>query len=302
MKQEKIDLQVLEKNLIDIKHPHKRQDGPLGRLYTQKDEKVAKRAYFYSVTTILDNLLCKGIGWDKWLGGSRSYEDAMQYGKDRAEIGDITHALCSLIAWGEEVDTSIGWFNKSDQHMDIPDEVKLRLSGFIDFLDEYKPKILATELPLFNPARFKNKYGEGWRYPFAGTADYIMIINDMLWIVDIKTGKEHPKNHALQLSYYKILFDSLYGKDLDMQVANLGCLYLTKTGRYKLRKYKHVPEYCYSTYDLFTYYKSNFYGKMPEIKEKEQLPYKYKWEGTKDGTNTETGDPKESRNNNEVEE
>ena len=170
MQQEQIDSLIDEQNLIKPKFKHKRVEGPLGRMYTQKSKKVAKRAHFYSVTTIIDNLLCKGIGWDKWLGNSRSYEDAMNYGKERAGIGDMVHGLCSALAWGFEVDTSQGWLdNKNDIH-EIPDEAKLRLTGFLDFLEEHRPKILATELPLFNPARYKNKYGEGFRYPFAGTA------------------------------------------------------------------------------------------------------------------------------------
>ena len=125
------------------------------------------------------------------------------------------------------------------------------------------------------------------------------MIDDKLWLVDIKTGKEHPKNHALQLSFYKILFDSLYGKSMDMQVDNLACLYLNSKGKYKLRKYKFEEDYCYNVYDLFIYYKSNFYGKMPTIKDKEMLPNKYKWEGIDDGTReqSEAGDSEESANN-----
>ena len=302
MQQEQIDSLIDEQNLIKPKFKHKRVEGPLGRMYTQKSKKVAKRAHFYSVTTIIDNLLCKGIGWDKWLGNSRSYEDAMNYGKERAGIGDMVHGLCSALAWGFEVDTSQGWLDNKNDVYDIPDEAKLRLTGFLDFLEEHRPKILATELPLFNPARYKNKYGEGFRYPFAGTADYFMMIDDKLWLVDIKTGKEHPKNHALQLSFYKILFDSLYGKSMDMQVDNLACLYLNSKGKYKLRKYKFEEDYCYNEYDLFIYYKSNFYGKMPTIKDKEMLPNKYKWEGIDDGTReqSEAGDSEESASNNEI--
>ena len=70
---------------------------------------------------------------------------------------------------------------------------------------------------------------------------------------------------------FPFLADSLYGKSLDMQVDNLACLYLNSKGKYKLRKYKFEEDYCYNVYDLFVYYKSNFYGKMPTIKDKEIL-------------------------------
>ena len=85
-----------------------------------------------------------------------------------------------------------------------------------------------------------------------------------------------------------------------MQVDNLACLYLNSKGKYKLRKYKFEEDYCYNVYDLFIYYKSNFYGKMPNLKDIQILPNKYKWEGTiTDGTTTEseTGDTKESTSN-----
>ena len=301
MQQEVIDSTTEGLNLIEPKHKYKRVEGPLGRMYTQKEDKIKKRAYFYSVTTILDNVLCKGIGWDKWLGNAKSYDDAKEYGKLRAKIGDMTHGLCSAIAWGLEVDCANGWYDNNDKHYDVPDEVKLRLAGFIDFLDDYEPNILATELPLFNPARYKNKYGEGWRYPFAGTCDYVFEIDGELWIVDLKTGKEHPKNHALQLSYYKIIYDSLYAKEEKDRVVKLACLYLNNKGKYKLRKYKHQLDYCYNLYDLFLYYKSNFYGKMPTIKDIEILPNKYKWEGTQDGECTKVSDSEESTNSDEVE-
>ena len=104
---------------------------------------------------------------------------------------------------------------------------------------------------------------------WAGTADYIMVMDikgkPRLCLLDIKSGKEYPKNHELQLVSYKILFDSIFGKEHGT-IDEIYSLYLKDTGNYKLKKYKFNEQEWYSTLHLFHYMNSNAYGKMPKIK------------------------------------
>ena len=103
---------ITEKNLATSKIPLKRLDTPKGRAYYQADLEPEDRIYIYSSTTIIDNVLTKGIGFDMWLGNATSHKDAMDYANERAEIGNMVHALCMYLVWGETIDTSSGFLNE----------------------------------------------------------------------------------------------------------------------------------------------------------------------------------------------
>jgi len=94
--------------LITSKIPISRLNTAKGRVYYQREVKVEDRVYIYSSTTVLSNTLTKGIGFDMWLGNAVSYKDAMLYGKERAFLGTMTHAMIMYLLWGEEVDTKTG--------------------------------------------------------------------------------------------------------------------------------------------------------------------------------------------------
>ena len=217
-----IEQLVQENNKVEPKYKVKRQDTGLGRVYRWNDGESA--ADIYSVTTVL-NVLDKGIGFHKWLGNSPSYGMAMEYGNQRAELGTMVHAFCSMLSWGMEVNTNNGWEDRNFVKHPVPDEAKKRLLGFIDYFKDERPVMLASEIMLFNPKKMEG----GLQYPFAGTADMVYVKpNDNkpeVVLCDIKTGKEYPKSHALQLTAYKLLWDSLYG-DEQGNIDTLKCLYL----------------------------------------------------------------------------
>jgi hypothetical protein len=266
---------LLENNLVTSPIPLKRLDTKHGRTYYQRNVAVEDRTYIYSSTTIIDNVLDKGIGFKMWLGNAKSYEDAMEYANKRAEVGNITHALCMYLIWGEMVDCRDGFLNEDSLNttlgkrtiVPIPDEVKLRLQAFIDFCKEYKPKSIATEISLYTDDRLEDG---SLLYPWAGTADNIMKIDGKLWLIDIKTGKEY-KNHELQLTSYKILWDHLFANELG-KIDEMACLYLNARGKFKLVKYKFVPEDWFTVYRLFEYNLKDKRGNMPKVVEKEPLP------------------------------
>jgi len=103
---------LVENNLVYSKIPLSRLDTPHGRAYYQSQVDEGERTYLYSSTTILDNVMAKGIGFDMWLGNANSYKDAMEYGKERADIGTMVHALCMYLVWGETVDCRDGFLNE----------------------------------------------------------------------------------------------------------------------------------------------------------------------------------------------
>ena len=101
-----------ENNLTTSKIPIKRLNTSHGRVYYQRDVDEKDRTYIYSSTTILDNVLDKGIGFKMWLGNAKSYEDAMKYANERALVGSITHALCMYLIWNETVDCRNGFLSE----------------------------------------------------------------------------------------------------------------------------------------------------------------------------------------------
>ena len=214
--------------LITSKTPIKRLDTSKGRVYYQRKAKEEDRVYIYFSTTVLSNTLTKGIGFDMWLGNALSYKDAMSYASERAFLGTMTHAMIMYLLWGETVDTDTGFYNeKTGEIEDIPDEVKLRLQGFIDFYKAMLPTPVATEISLYTDE--VDKDGE-LLFPWAGTADQILKMpDDKIWLVDIKTGKEYQKDHELQLTSYKLLWDHIYGEEHG-KIDVVACLYLNSKG------------------------------------------------------------------------
>ena len=263
--------------LITSKIPIARLDTPKGRTYYQRDVKEEDRTYIYSSTTILSNTLTKGIGFDMWLGNSLSHQHALDYANRRAFLGTMTHAMIMYLLWGETVDTDTGFYNEDTGEIEnVPSEVKLRLQGFIDFYKTMIPKPIATEISLYTDERDED--GE-LIFPFSGTADQILKMpDDKIWLVDIKTGKEYPKDHELQLTSYKLLWDHIHGKEHG-EIDHLACLYLNSKGKYKLKEYKFVPYNWYNVYENFEYMIRDGRGSLPKIKEKPELPTKYSIKG-----------------------
>ena len=263
--------------LITSKIPVSRLDTAKGRVYYERGAKEADRTYIYSSTTILSNTLNKGIGFDMWLGNSLSYESAMDYAKSRAFIGNACHAMIMYLIWGETVDTNTGFYNEETGEIEkIPDEIKLRLQGFIEFYKTMLPKPIATEISLYTNE--VDSDGE-LLYPWSGTADQILKMPDgKIWLVDIKTGKEYPKDHELQLTSYKILWDHIYGKEHG-KIDKLACLYLNSKGKYKLKEYKFVHYNWFNVYENFEYLIRDGRGSMPKITEKKELPTIYSLKG-----------------------
>ena len=262
----------IENTLITSITPLSRLDTPHGRTYYQRMVETEDRTYLYSSTTILDNVLAKGIGFSMWLGNSVSYDAAMEYANKRARIGTIAHQLCMYLIWGRTVDCTHGVFNEDSMSIEnIPDEVKLRLQAFIDFCHEHEPESIATEISLYT----LDETDDGQLlYTWAGTADNVMRIKDKLYLIDIKTGKEYRQSHELQLTSYKILWDHIYG-DEHGKIDKMACLYLNSKGKYKLVEYKFAMEEWFWIYEIFEYMLKDKRGNMPKIKIKAELPNKY---------------------------
>ena len=260
-----------------------------GRWYYESEKKDVLDFYFPSVTTIL-NVIDKGDGFHRWLGNSTSYDAAMDYGNEAAKIGSITHAYIMDLLLGVKVDTSLGFIDNENENktLKIDDRVNKRLMGFMEFIKEFKPIPLAVEMTLYNSLQDE----DGFIYPWAGQVDQVLKIEDKIWMVDVKTGKEY-KNHALQLIAYRLLWDSLFP---DHQINEMACLYISdgwiKKPTYKLKKYKYEPSMWLSVLDMWSWINTD--GKGRPIKPRFKKDYPTEFEITQDLYNdNKKGDSKD---------
>lgn len=138
--------------------------------------------YKPSVTSFL-NVLGKGIGFAKWLGDSVSFDAAMEYANERADVGTFIHFTVLKWMQGENPD-----FTREE----FTDEIIKKLLGFKQFWNQHNFELLGCEIPMWAD-----------EYPVAGAIDFILkdIDNGEIWVIDIKTGKIWP-SYKYQIAAY----------------------------------------------------------------------------------------------------
>lgn len=98
------------------------------------------------------------------------------YADEKADIGDIVHDLVDCWSTGRP-------------YPDPPKEVRLYVDRFIDFLTAKRPRFIENEVTLWSRA-----------HGYAGTADFIIDVDDRVFLADLKTGKNLHEEIGLQLS------------------------------------------------------------------------------------------------------
>ena len=82
------------------------------------------------------------------------------------------------------------------------------------------------------------------------------------WLIDFKTGRENPEVE-LQLTFYKRLYEKIYGK----KIKRIGALYVGNTWikkpTYKLKEFKYNPKLAKNVLELYAW-KYGKSGKMPK--------------------------------------
>jgi len=243
---------MLEQELLQSPIPVERHDLSNGRWYSPLESyweehfKDAPMIYKRSSTTF-ENVLDKGIGFHTWLGNSPTYEAAMEYANKRAAIGTIVHDYCERLLLGTKIDfeQQPKWYNKdTDELVPVTREMIKYIMSFMQFCEDSQVNgeftTEATEICMFDLAADS----EGNQlHPWAGTADWVVrLVNkkgeEERWIVDWKTGKPY-NTHQLQLTSYKILWESLFPEH---PIDGIACLYLKsgwrKAPNYTFKKYK----------------------------------------------------------------
>ena len=107
--------------------------------------------------------------------------------------------------------------------VDIPPEFKPYLDAFMDFWNEYKPKVLSPEMKIYHKI-----------LRYAGTADLLCEINGEIVLIDYKTtSKINDMLVGVQLEAYSKALAS-WGVRADKKAV----LHLSKDGKYTLKWYE----------------------------------------------------------------
>ena len=241
--------------------PIERVDFPFGRAYAPllgylrdnfKTQEWTKenRQHIPSVTTI-QNIMSKGIGFEKWLGDYGSYADAMEYANTAATEGTQIHLCLEQLTMGVDIDFTQPYFDvdKQETREWTDPMIKFMESGNQFFLD-HMIQIEGNEVPLFDPRKdytgtldmvARIKVEEGLSPSQAKCTDLKEGMSGRI-LLDIKTLRNSStlsnkfENHKYQVTAYKNLWEGLFP---DHPIDFMGVLYVMNSWRgapkYKLK-------------------------------------------------------------------
>jgi len=200
----------------NIKHSYNRilEISEDAKQITMPDSRYYRRngKYYPSITYVLGSYP-KGKFFEDWLkkvGYSSEY-----IVKKAAEQGTQTHEMIEDYLNGKELNflSPTGY----PQYDPLVWQMFLR---FVDFWEEYNPKLIETEVHLFSD-----------EIKVAGTCDMVCEIEidgkTELWIIDFKTSNHLQTTYDLQTSIYGKCYEECYGKKAD----RYGVLWLKSSKR-----------------------------------------------------------------------
>ena len=115
--------------------------------------------------------------------------DIKKFVDDKADIGTLGHALCIGDLTGEKVDTS----DYTANQIALAENCAL---SFFEWKKDKKIKVILTETPLVSEA-----------YKYGGQPDIYAVVNDVLELIDLKTGSGIYDEHFIQTASYRQLLD-----------------------------------------------------------------------------------------------
>ena len=200
----------------NIKHSYNRilEVSEDAQQITMPDSRYYKRngAYYPSITYVL-SYYPKGKFFEEWL---KKVGYASEHIVRRAgEQGTETHEMIEDYLNGKELN-----FLSSNGYPKYDPLVWQMFLRFVDFWEEYNPKLIETEVHLFSD-----------KIKVAGTCDMVCEIEingkTELWIIDFKTSNHLQTTYDLQTAVYGKCYEECYGKTPD----RYGVLWLKSSKR-----------------------------------------------------------------------
>ena len=192
--------------ILEISEDAKQITMPDSRYYRRNGE------YYPSITYVL-GAYPKGKFFEDWL---KKVGYASEHSvRKAADQGTQTHEMIEEFLNGEELNFLSPSGNP--QYDPLVWQMFLR---FVDFWEEYNPKLIETEVHLFSD-----------EIKVAGTCDMVCEIEingkTELWIIDFKTSNHLQTTYDLQTAIYGKCYEECYGKTAD----RYGVLWLKSSKR-----------------------------------------------------------------------
>lgn len=150
--------------------------------------------YLPSVSAILQQASPTPYGlkefWQK-----NTKEDADAIFESAGEFGSGMHAAFEQLLKGGELNLL----------QDYPTVKEKRcLLSFVDWFKYYKPTGIESEQTVASD-----------KFSYAGTLDFVGVINNERWLIDFKTSNALHLSHSLQVMAYKQAYEESYGIKID---------------------------------------------------------------------------------------
>jgi hypothetical protein len=192
--------------ILEISEDAKQITMPDSRYYRRNGE------YYPSITYVL-GAYPKGKFFEDWLKKVGYASEHIV--RKAADQGTQTHEMIEEFLNGEELNFLSPSGNP--QYDPLVWQMFLR---FVDFWEEYNPKLIETEVHLFSD-----------KIKVAGTCDMVCEIEidgkTELWIIDFKTSNHLQTTYDLQTAIYGKCYEECYGKTAD----RYGVLWLKSSKR-----------------------------------------------------------------------
>lgn len=187
----------------------------------------------------------KGIAFYKWLA-DKGWDEAEAIKTAAGDKGSKVHNAIADLLDGKKVKMDDKFINPSTGDAEeLSVEEYECLMWFAAWYEDAKPDTIASEIVVFNE---KDNY--------AGTIDYVCVLDKKLWIIDFKTSQNVWPEHKLQISSYKhaLLADTDAKKAMklskidDKTPVHLGIVQLNyRRNKHKKFKFTEVDD----CFDLF---------------------------------------------------
>lgn len=211
------------------------------RWYTQQvlnEETGLPEFIFFPSSTWIASYYPKGIQFYKWLA-EKGWDESEAIKNAAGDKGSKVHYACGDIDLGKSIDIiNSKYLNPSSGQPEslTMEEVDCILS-YRDFIEEYKPILLANEI-------------SGFGTFYAGTIDKIFKVKDEIWILDIKTSKSVWEEMKLQISSYSHMNIDYQKLGITDDQWNNRKLFILQVG-YRLNKAGYKLTEILDKYDLF---------------------------------------------------
>lgn len=148
--------------------------------------------YYPGVTTILSEAAPVSQSLRLWWQTKSKDEIDDIFSTRQGEGSNVHNAIDSLLK-GKVLNTS-----------DFNEKERKCLVAFIDWFRYFKPTEFQGEQPIASK-----------QFRFAGTLDFVMMINGERWLIDFKTSSAIHFSHELQILAYKQAYEESYGLKVD---------------------------------------------------------------------------------------